>query len=330
MAGRTDDLLTVVVRGRSTGLGRRVLAELARRPGIEVLPTDDHDGRVDVIVDVVLADHDRLSGRQESVTAQAVSLLEDAGARRARALVVVSSAMVYGALANNPIPLTEAAVLRPDPRFVYARQLAAAEAAIEAWRVASRDRRVAMLRPSIPIAAGETSKLADRLTAGFGMRFGDSDPGAQFVHLDDLAAAVAIAVERSLDGVFNVAPDGSIPGERVRALSGRTWRLPLPGIAADIADRVRFRLRRGVAPGFRAYTREPWIVANDRLRAEGWEPRVTNEQAYVEGTEAPRWTTISPQRRQELALGLMAALIAGSSITILFATVRRVGRLRRR
>jgi hypothetical protein len=32
---------------------------------------------------------------------------------------------------------------------------------------------------------------------------------------------------------------------------------------------------------------------------------VTNEQAYVEGTEARWWTLITPQRRQEIALGAM-------------------------
>ena len=42
-------------------------------------------------------------------------------------LVLVSSAMVYGAWANNPVPMTEDAVLRPDVEFVYARQLATVE-----------------------------------------------------------------------------------------------------------------------------------------------------------------------------------------------------------
>jgi hypothetical protein len=52
-------------------------------------------------------------------------------------------------------------------------------------------------------------------------------------------------------------------------------------------------------------------VANDRLKAEGWAPTVTNEQAYVEGTEAKWWTMISPKRRQEVTLGGLGALLAG-------------------
>ena len=44
-------------------------------------------------------------------------------------------------------------------------------------------------------------------------------------------------------------------------------------------------------------------MANDRLKAEGWQPTVTNEQAYVAGTETRWWQLLTPKRRQELALG---------------------------
>ncbi len=167
-----------------------------------------------------------------------------------------------------------------------------------------------MLRPAIPIAESGTSSLARALTAGYGLVFGEIDPDSQFVHHDDVASAVALAVERSLDGVYNVAPDGSIPGDRVRALSGNRLRLPLPERLADVVEALRWRFQRGpIPPGLRSYTRAPWIVANDKLRAEGWRPTVTNEQAYVEGTEAKWWTMITPKRRQELALIAMVAVI---------------------
>ena len=81
---------------------------------------------------------------------------------------------------------------------------------------------------------------------------------------------------------------------------------------------MRWRFQRGpIPPGLRSYTRESWIVANDKLRAEGWTPTVTNEQAYVEGTEAKWWTMITPQRRQEIALAsMLGALVAGALIGV--------------
>jgi nucleoside-diphosphate-sugar epimerase len=317
----------VYVRGGSSGLGKRVVNRLRDGHSLDVVVAPDlaaaHPavGPCDVIVDVALADHDVLGQRGESVTVGVTELLADAATVGAHRLVVLSSAMVYGALANNPIPLTEDAVLRPDPTFVFARQLASAEAIVESWRVAAPGRAVAVLRPAIPIAADGTSSLARAITAGLGQRYGEADPEAQFVHHDDVAEAVAIAVERDLDGVYNVAPDGSIPGERVRALTGRRFRIPVPDRAADVIGSLRWRFQRGpIPPGLRPYTRYSWVVANDKLRAEGWVPSVTNEQAYVEGTEAKWWTMVTPKRRQEIALGAMVAvgvigLVAGVVVT---------------
>jgi nucleoside-diphosphate-sugar epimerase len=189
---------------------------------------------------------------------------------------------------------------------------------------------VAVLRPAIPIAADGTSSLARALTAGLGQRFGEADPDSQFVHHDDVASAVVLAVVRRLDGVFNVAPDGSVPGERVRALTGRRFRVPLPDRVADVVGSLRWRFQRGpIPPGLRPYTRFPWIVANDKLRAEGWSPTVTNEQAYVEGTEAKWWTMITPKRRQEIALGAMVAVIA-AAVAVTATAARRWWRRRPR
>lgn len=312
----------VYVRGVRGHLGWSVADGLNDLAGFDIVvasgdaPATRAMAPFDTIVDVGLADHDVLGRRGESVTAGATELLTDAATLSATHLVVLSSAMVYGALANNPIPLTEAAVLRPDPSFVYARQLAAAEETIEAWRAVTPSRTVAVLRPVVPVAADGTSSLARALTAGSGQPFGEADPDAQFVHHDDVASAVAIAVSRRLDDVFNVAPDGSIPGERLRALSGQRFRLPLPARLADVVHALRWRFQRGpIPPGLRSYTRAPWVVANDRLRAHGWAPTVTNEQAYVEGTESKWWTMVTPKRRQELSLGAMiAGIVVGSAI----------------
>jgi nucleoside-diphosphate-sugar epimerase len=319
----------VYVRGVRGDLGWRIADQLGDIAGLDVVvasgddPVDAAVGAFDTMVEVGIADHDVLGKRGQSVTVGVAGLLDDADAVGADHLVVLSSAMVYGALANNPIPLTEEAVLRPDPTFVYARQLAAAEAEVETWRAARPGRNVTMLRPAIPIAEGGTSSLARALTAGFGLVFGETDPDAQFVHHDDVATAVALAVERTLDGVYNVAPDGSIPGDRVRALSGRRFRLPLPERLADVVAALRWRFQRGpIPPGLGSYTRSTWVIANDKLRAEGWEPTVTNEQAYVEGTEASWLTMVTPKRRQELALGGMILAIAAATGVTTWLSVR--------
>ena len=235
--------------------------------------------------------------------------------------------MVYGAWPNNPVPITEDAALRPDVEFAYARQLGAVEQLVDAWRSAAAGRTATVLRPVVPMAADGTSGLGSALAAGMGQRMGEDDPPAQFLHLDDLAAAVLLGAERRLDGVYNVAPDGWVAGERVRALAGAVPKVKLPDRVNEVVSNLRWRFQRGpIPPGLRSYTRWSWLVANDRLKAEGWRPTVTNEQAYVEGTEAKWGTMVSPKRRQELSLGglVVAILIAVGT------TVRLVRRARSR
>jgi nucleoside-diphosphate-sugar epimerase len=323
---QADERRRVHVTGAEGNLGSRVLVLLDANPTLGPGSATAND----VVVHLGAGDHDLRARRRESVTAGATVMLRDATVGGATHLVLVSSALVYGAYANNPIPLTEDAVLRPDVEFVYARQLATVEAMADRWRRTVPGRTVAVLRPAVAMAADGTSSLARALAAGLGQRFGEDDPPAQFLHLDDLASAVALAVDQRLDGVFNVAPDGWIAGERVRALTGSRPRVRLPDRVNEVLGRVRWRFQRGpIPPGLRSYTRAPWLVANDRLKARGWRPTVTNEQAYVEGTEARWWTMITPKRRQELSLAGMVLTAVGLA-SVALAVVAAWRRRRRR
>ncbi|MDO8364054.1 MAG: NAD-dependent epimerase/dehydratase family protein [Actinomycetota bacterium] len=305
------------------GLGARVLRLLATSAHTDAgRPAD-----CDVLVWLAAADADARAIRRESaLTGLGAALAE---CQRATHVVLVSSAMVYGAWANNPVPLTEDALLRPDVAFAFARQLGAAEQLVDEWRLARSDRSVTVLRPAVSMAADGTSRLASALAAGMGQRAGEADPPAQFLHLDDLASAVLLAVEQRLDGVYNVAPDGWVAGERVRALAGAVPRLKLPDRINEVVTNLRWRFQRGpIPPGLRSYTRSPWLVANDRLKAAGWAPTVTNEQAYVEGTEAKWWTMVSPKRRQEIALGGLGVVL--TLVAALVVRAVRRARARRR
>jgi nucleoside-diphosphate-sugar epimerase len=310
------------VSDTDSALGTRVLGRLATLDGLDSVGAE----QCDVAVYTGAADPDRLARRRESITQGAAAVFDQID--DAHHLVLVSSAMVYGAWENNPVPLTEDAPLRPDNEFAYARQLATVEQMADEWRRAIPGRTVSVLRPVIALAANGTSGLARALAAGLGQRFAVDDPPSQFLHLDDLASAVALAAEQSLDGVFNVAPDGFVPAASVRALSGAAPRLQLPDRLAEVVNSLRWRFQRGpIPPGLRSYTRSPWLVANDRLKAHGWHPTVTNEQAYVEGTEAKWWTMITPKRRQELSLG--GLVLGGAGVVAGVVAVIRLVRRRR-
>jgi len=327
---------TIVVTGAGWPLGRRVIERLGASgevdvramPRVEDLTVlGDESTPVDVLVHLAPGDHDALAARGRSAVVGTPELLAAATARGVSYVVLLSSAMVYGAWPNNPVPLTEDAALRPDFGFAFARQLATVEQMVDDWCREGSGRSAAVLRPVPAMAADGTSSLVRALAAGMGGRLGEDDVPAQFLHLDDLADAVTIAVSKRLVGIYNVAPDGHVPGSRVRSLWGLPPRLRLPDRVAEVVADVRWRFQRGpIPPGLRPYVRSPWLVSNGKLRAEGWAPKVTNEQAFVEGTDAKWWTMLTPKRRQEIALGAMVSTIVVTVASVVVWFARRARR----
>ena len=241
--------------------------------------------------------------------------------------VVLSSATVYGAWPNNPVPLTEDAPVRPHPSLSFATHKAEVERMAGEWRDTHPGTTLTLLRPTVAVAEERTNWLAQSLWSGTGVRPGDAEPPSQFVHLDDLAAAVDLARRARLEGPFNVAPDGWIKADELRALAGRGPTLRLPErLACKIAEwRWAFGLA-STPPGVVAYTAHPWVVANDRLRRAGWTPEYSNEEAYVVSNRPTGWAALSARRRQEVALGAAA----GGLLALVVGVVLLIRRLRRR
>jgi nucleoside-diphosphate-sugar epimerase len=141
-------------------------------------------------------------------------------------------------------------------------------------------------------------------------RHGDADPPAQFLHIEDLATAIDHARRHRLRGAYNVAPEGWLSATRQVELVGRGGRVRIPAAGAGRVARWRWRFGlTSTPPEVLPYTMQSWVVASDRLRATGWEPRSSNEEALVVGSR-PGWlTSLSASRRQELSL---LALVGGT------------------
>lgn len=221
-------------------------------------------------------------------------------------LVLLSDATVYGAWANNPVPLTDDALVRPNPGFIYAAERAELERLAGEWRTDHPGSTVTVLRPVR--TPGRADWLLAALQPGRAVPDEADEPPAQFLDLGDLASAIVLACRKRLDGVYNVAPEGSIDGDELRSLTGSVARVRLPARLVHRLTSWRFRSGLGpTPPELVPYTLHPWVVASDRLRVAGWQPRLTNQEVCVGSHSGGRLDEMSPRKRQELALGVAGA-----------------------
>ncbi len=240
-------------------------------------------------------------------------------------VVSLSTAMVYGAWVGNPVPITEDAASRPNPDFSWAVLRGEVENATLEWAT-GRDAAAAVLRPTAVVAEDHLGQLARVLhTARIGIA-AEGDPPVQYLHVDDLAAAVVSVVESKFDGVVNVAPDGWIPPDALHDLEGPKPRVRVPAVAARWIAAVRWRAGFSpIPPGIVPYTSHSWVVANDRIRELGWVPRWTNEEAWVVSHHPGPLDRLPARKQQELALAVAGVAIVATLIG-LGLLVRRLRR----
>src|SRR5947208_3411304 len=148
-------------------------------------------------------------------------VLEAAGAAGVAKVVLVSSAAVYGAWSNNPVPLTEDAPLRPNPGFPLGVHKAELERLLAEWVLARPAAVTTILRPAFVLGARADHAGARLIQRRTPLAVGGSVAPVQFVHEDDATEAIALAVERDLPGVYNVAAEGWLTRDELRALVGR-------------------------------------------------------------------------------------------------------------
>ena len=328
-------MTTVLVTGAAGNLGRRVTANLAARDSVEwVLAVD----RVAVpatapkveahTIDLSLPTApDQLAALAKQATAILHLAWEPEGknnlavlrhvldateAIEPSQLVHLSSATVYGAWPDNPVPLTEEMGARPNPEFSYATEKRAAEVLVERWADQHPHIAVAQLRPASTV--GSTPEpLYQALAASKKPQLGSEGRVVQYVHIDDLAGAVVHSYENCLSGTYNVAPDSGVREEIAGALAGGSAMLPLPSAWRAALSAWRWRLwHRGTPPGARAYAEHSWVIAGDKLRLTGWEPEYSSEQALVVSDNRAHWDDLPAGMRVSLTLGAAAAALVAA------------------
>ncbi|MCQ4080263.1 SDR family oxidoreductase [Streptomyces sp. RB6PN25] len=326
----SDEVKKVVAiderRGDVPGVQWRVLD--VRDPAIaDRLRAEGHP--VDVVVHLAL-DLD-LESDPKARTAFNVrgtqTVLTAAAAAGVHRVVLVTSAMVYGALEDNDVPLAEDAPLRATAEATCVGDL------LEIERLGRRAPRahpglnVSVVRPAVLVGGTDTALTryfeSPRLLVVAGSR-----PCWQFCHVEDLVSALEYAALGKAEGEMAVGCDGWLEQEEVEELSG-IRRMELPqSVALGAAARLH---RLGLTPspaGDLAYTMHPWVVSGSRLHEAGWRPKWTNEEVLAELLEEVEGRHTVGGRR--LGRKDAATLGAAGATVALVGTAALVRRARKR
>ncbi|WP_174515069.1 NAD-dependent epimerase/dehydratase family protein [Streptacidiphilus albus] len=299
--------LVVAVTGAASGIGERLAARLAGSSAVRrVLAIDERRGQVtgvqwrvldvrdpavaerlagvDVVVHLALdlgmaTDPKARSAFNVRGTQTVLTAAAAAGVHR---VVLCTSAMVYGALADNEVPLAEDAPLRATEEASLVGDLLEIERLGRRAPHAHPGLSVTVLRPAVVVGPGVDTVLTRHFEAPRLLVVAGSRPCWQFCHVDDLAAALEYAALGLVEGEVTVGCDGWLEQEEVEEITG-IRRMELPAaLALGTAARLH---RLGLTPapaGDLAYTMYPWVVSGSRLHEAGWRPAHTNEQALGE------------------------------------------------
>jgi nucleoside-diphosphate-sugar epimerase len=239
------------------------------------------------------------------------TVLTAAAAAGVRRVVLVTSASVYGAVADNPVPLDEDAPLRALPEGILADLLEIERLAAEARRV-HPGLTVTVVRPAALVGPGVDTLVTRHFAAPRLLCIKEASPAWQFCHVEDLAAAVHLAALGAVDGAVGgvtCASDGYLDQRRIEELSGMK-RVEVP---ASFAFATAERLHRvGVTPAPAselAYVMHPLVVPSTALRSAGWRPTYSNEENLAVVLEEVRGENAIAGRR----LGRRDATVAGAS-----------------
>jgi nucleoside-diphosphate-sugar epimerase len=233
-------------------------------------------------------------------------------------LVVVSSARVYGAHPDNPVPLSEETPRRASPDDPEAYQRLLVEELVEDWAAAHPGTPTSVLRPATLLGPGAASAATRYLQTPRLPVVAGSEPPGQFLHVDDAAAAVTHALREKLAGAYNVAADGWLSlSELCGVLGKRTVAVPEAPALAVTGE----LWRRGMARWSPAAMRSlmyPCVLSAERLRAAGWQPRRPNREILREFTTTHGgYVCLGPvrvrRRRGRLGVALGLASSAGTA-----------------
>ena len=222
----------------------------------------------------------------------AQTVLTAAAAGGVSRVVLVTSAMVYGARPDNPVPLPEDAPLSAESDDSVVGDLLEIEHLAERSARAHLGLQVCIARPAALVGDGIDTLITRHFEAPRLLAVKGRAARWQFCHVDDLVSALELAAAGQVTGAFAVGSDGWLEQDELEEIAGLR-RIELPaGLTFATAQRLH---RAGITPAPVTdlhYVVYPWVVDCAALREAGLAaaPTTTPRRSRCCSTSAPATT----------------------------------------
>jgi UDP-glucose 4-epimerase len=205
-----------------------------------------------------------------------------------RKVVVKSSAHVYGVEQDDPAYFTERMERKRPPHSAIERDVVEAEGLVRDFAVHHPGRTVTVLRFVNALGPGLRTSHSNLLALPVVPGILGFDPRYQFVHEDDMVAALTHATRHDLAGAYNVGADGVLALSEVAALLGKPWAPVLPPWGTGLAFRALRRMGVNAGPETLRQLRFGRAVDNRKLKATGFRYRYTTRETVLKVREHQR------------------------------------------
>jgi UDP-glucose 4-epimerase len=265
--------------GCPSGMNMHVV-DLRKRKFEDVFRTE----RPDALVHLAFVRHFRAEPRvrHEVNVLGTRRVLEYAIAYGVKRIVVLSSSYVYGALPDNPYYVNEDYPLNVSRTYPEIRDLAEVDTLATAFLWRHPEVVTTILRPVNTLGYYVHSAIGRYLRQRYVPTILGFNPMMQFIHEEDVAEAVALALQIGAHGVYNVAGPGAVPVKvAIRETGGIAVPFPEPLARAVFGRLFRLGLY-PTPPGAMDFLKYPCTVDGRAFAAAtGFTPLFTLEDTFA-------------------------------------------------
>jgi UDP-glucose 4-epimerase len=199
-----------------------------------------------------------------------------------------SSTHYYGSEQDDPAFFTESMGRPHPPRTRIERDIVEAEATVADFAEKNPDVGVTILRCANVLGPDVNTSHARLFSLPLVPMILGFDPRYQFVHEDDVVAALEHTVADDIRGIYNVAGDGVLAFTEVVGLLGKTYAPVLPPWGTGLAVAPLRRLGVQIPDEMLQQLRFGRGVDNRKLKATGFAYRYTTRETVIKLAEHMR------------------------------------------